>query len=241
MSESPRLNVHQRRALARKLCGRISPQRHYRAPTKAGGVKEFDYVGIADLSNELRSVLTEVGLDYTLSVDPERHLISWDWCSIDDPNDRCTDTMPLLPEGEDRAWAYAYKWGLIRIFAIGDGEEPDEAEAAEASGRRTTRRLGSETHRDPAPASARRAAQPAAATRTPVTPAMTQIESIIHMSQDFGGDGAALVGLARQAGALPAVRVSGGVTRLDAAALATLKPEALAALNAALTDAMVPF
>ncbi len=241
MSAAPevdRLNVHQRRALARNLCGRVA------ADMEHG--KGFKYVSIGHLSNELRPVLAEAGLDYSISVDTERATMTFDWFCVDNPSDTCSDSFPLLPEGADKAWAYQVKWSLIRIFMVSDATEPDEADAAESSGRRTSWRGRAKASSDGTRAGVSREtaaskAKPATATSTrALTGNAARVSEIVRLAEGIE-DGAELVGIARRSGTLAAVRVSAGVTRLEPEALRAMSEDKLIALEAQLTDAVVPF
>jgi hypothetical protein len=136
--------VYQRKLAVMARCSAIVPDKQHG--------QGFPYISVQAISNHLREFLVEEGLDVTPSLSENHDALRVTLTNADDPKQQIVSDWPLVDK--DKAWAYTFKWALIRIFAIGDGEEGDEAELANNSGRRAQRQ-----------ADAREASAPAAPPR----------------------------------------------------------------------------
>ena len=137
-------NVHQRKLAVMRRC-------HALVPDKMHPAHHFPYISIQRLSNELRQFAIDEGLDIVASVDAEQMIIQL--VNVDQPEQIIISRWPMVEA--DKAWAYSFKWALMRLFLIGDGEEGDEAEMAQRSRASTGRRAAGEGGAAPAVASAK--------------------------------------------------------------------------------------
>lgn len=121
-------NVHQRKLAVMAKCSAI-------VPDKIHPHHKFQYVSVQTVSNHLRKFAVEEGLDITVAPNEAGDAIVVELTNADEPEQTITRSWPMV-DG-DKAWSYTSKYALIRMFLIGDGEEADEADMANASSNRT--------------------------------------------------------------------------------------------------------
>jgi hypothetical protein len=114
--------LFQRKLAVMAKCSAITPDKKHPA-------HGFDYVSIQNVSNHLRRVLVEEGLDVSEDVIDGEVLIHL--TNADNPDDHITSRWPVV--AGDKGFAFSVKFPLMRLFLVGDGEENDEAEMADRS------------------------------------------------------------------------------------------------------------
>jgi hypothetical protein len=122
-------NVYQRKQAVVRRCAAIVPDKKHPA-------HHYMYNSIQNVSNHLRAIGAEEGLDIQPSFNHE--LPGWlflTFTNVDKPSEQIVSEWPVV-DG-DKGFAYTTKFPLIRSFLIGDGEENDESEMADRSGQQT--------------------------------------------------------------------------------------------------------
>jgi hypothetical protein len=99
----------------------------------------FSYHTVQDLSNHLRKILVEEGLDVEFDFAEVDGFVTVVLINASDPRpeEKIISRWPIVEN--DKGYAYTTKFPLIRMFLIGDSEEGDEAKLAEESGKATNR------------------------------------------------------------------------------------------------------
>jgi len=131
-------NVYQRKLAVMKRCDEI-------VPDKVHPHHKFEYNSIQQISNRLRQYAVEEGLDIAVDFPPEHEGYARVTLTCSEMEgvggvytSRSVHFYPIAPD--DKGLAYSTKYPLIRLFLIGDGEENDEAEMANKSSARPSRK-----------------------------------------------------------------------------------------------------
>lgn len=126
-------NVYQRKVAVMQKCATVKPDSEYADRT---GKVLYKYMGITEVSDGVRPLLVEAGLDVEVDFGPMPGFARCSYVNVDDPQDRIDTHWPIV-EG-DKLFALTTKQWLIRSLLLGDGEEGDVNEMAKKSSESAT-------------------------------------------------------------------------------------------------------